>query len=98
MEFKRVNPDCVFTVPDRITVRQQLAYYSTAAGLPDKKMFERTWEAAVDLVTDWECVLFPDYKQSLDEVTSPKIAEIIVWAGQQVRTHINSLDAIPKNS
>ena len=98
MKFERANPDCKFEIPDKITVRQQLAYYSTAAGLPDKKMFERTWEAAKDLTRTWDCPLFPDYEKSLDEETDPKIAEILVWAGQQVRQYINSLDVIPKNS
>ena len=97
MEFKRVNPDCTFSIPDKITVRQQLAFYSVAAGNPDKTMFERIWKASKELIEAWNCSVFPDYEQDLDKETDPVIAQIVVWAGQQVRQYINSLELVPKN-
>ena len=94
MEFTRQNPSARFVVPDKITVRQQLAYFS--AGM-DAPVLERYWQAAVPLISEWECPIFPDNKASLDDATNPQVTAILVWAGLQVKRHIDSMDDVPKN-
>lgn len=96
MEFTRQKPSARFVVPDKITVRQQLAYFS-AADNPNVPTFERFWLAALQLISEWECELFPDQTVSIDEITDPKITNVIIWAGVKVRNHINSLDEISPN-
>lgn len=96
MEYK--NEACSFTIPDKPTVRQQLAYVGAASGLRGAEMFLRLWEGAVDMLADWECKLIPDLEEfDLDEADNPAITEVIIWVGIQVRNHMNALDEVPKN-
>jgi hypothetical protein len=96
MEFKRELPVMVrFTVADRITVRQQMAYLSDATA-SNRPHIERLWLGAAALIQEWDCELFSK-DVDLDEVTDARITEIMVWAALQVRNHVNSLDEIPKN-
>ena len=99
MEFKREKPDCEFVLPDKVTVRQQLAYYSAASTIEPEKFLERSWEAAKQIIVplSWKCEV-TKMDANLDEITDPQAAEIILWAGLKVRDYINGLESIPKNS
>ncbi len=98
--FQRENDQipCKFTLPDKITVKQQLEYFSVAGGLAGNEYWFRLWEAAKLFIQDWEFELMPDFGIDLDTVTDPRISSAVVWAGMQVSAHINSLQTIPKNS
>lgn len=98
MEFKSKQHKCKFTIPEKITVRQQLEYFSAIGGVWDKNTLTRWWIGATQLIQAWECKTMPDFNVDIDEVSDPAITDIIVWAGTAVRGHINSLDEIPKNS
>lgn len=97
MEFKRTEPDCSFTVPDKITIRQQMAFFSEMPGTLNRLYFERLWESSKTLIENWNCPIFPDMDASLDDFNDPQITNVLIWAGAKVREHINSLTAIPKN-
>ena len=97
MEFENKKLKTRFTVPDTITVRQQLAYLSEAANITQSKMMEQTWKAATLLIETWESPHLPDYKLSLDEATDPKATDVIIWAALEVKKYINDLDKLPKN-
>lgn len=94
MEFK--NDDACFTVPDRPTVRQQLAYFSACTGVDPDKHLERMWNGAKTLIRDWDCKLFK-IDVDLETVDDPKVADIILWAAISVKAHMNKLSEIPKN-
>lgn len=97
MEFKREKPIVVrFTIPDRPTVRQQMAYFSEATGTQREAHLERLWLGARSLIQDWECELFA-CDVDLDLVSDPRIMEIMLWAAIQVRDHLNKMDETPKN-
>lgn len=98
--FQRENvlPVCRFTVPDKITVKQQLEYFSVAGGLSGNEYWFRMWEAAKLFIQDWEFDLMPDVDTDLDTLTDPQVSHAVVWAGMQVSNHIDSLQAISKNS
>lgn len=98
MDFERANPDCKFSVPDKVTVRQQLAYYSETAAASGSDIFERYWQGAKALITSWQCEIMPDHKIDLATVTNPKIAELVVWAGVSVKNYLDTLEELPKNS
>lgn len=88
-----------FTVPEKPTVRQQLAYLgaATVTGM-DEETFVRLWKGAVALIEDWKCKLLPKLDQvDIDELENPQVAEIIVWVGMKCKKHMNSLDEVPKN-
>lgn len=99
MEFRNEKPKCVFAVPEKITVRQQLAYYS-AAGTVDKNMIlENSWSAAKQIIVpqSWKCEVMPDINASLEELTSPLATEVILWAGAKVREYLSDFENLPKN-
>lgn len=98
--FKRENDQtpCTFTVPDKITVKQQLEYFSAAGGSAGNEYWFRLWQAAKTLIQDWQCEIMPDIDTDLETVTDPQISGVVVWAGVKVSEHINSLQAISKNS
>ena len=97
-EFTNADFGAKFRVPDRPTVRQQLAYFSEAGMARGKEMFERLWLGALALAEGWECELLPDPKANLDELTDPKIVQLLLWAGLVVEAHMNRLEEVPKAS
>ena len=97
MEYIKDVPHVRFVIPDTITVREQLRYYSAMTIPYGKEMFIRYWEGAKVLVTEWECELFPDKNVDLDTVTDANIPAILIWAGMTVKNHIDSMANAPKN-
>ena len=95
MEFKQEG--IRFTVPDKITVRQQLAYFSIVTSIDESAALERRWEGAKYLIGEWECELIPDKDVSLDDLYSLEETSILIWAGTQIVNHMNSLEETPKN-
>jgi len=95
MEFEREN--CKFTIPDKPTVRQQLRYFSAAAGIDPVLRMERFWAGAVQLIEKWDCALLPDYKTDIDTLTNPDQTTVIIWAGLRVKEYMDELEEIPKN-
>ena len=97
MELKNDTLGARLVVPDTVTVRQQLLYFSAVTGTRDEFM-ARLWEGARTLILEWECPALPDRDVSLDEISSTKATEVIIWAALAVKNYINGLDNIPKNS
>jgi hypothetical protein len=93
MQFK--NEKCSFTIPDRPTVRQQLAYFSAGSG--HSETLVRYWEGAKALMQDWQSEILPDSSVSLDELSDPAQTSVIIWAGLEVLKHMNALEEVPKN-
>lgn len=85
-------------VPDKLTVRQQLAYQSTIGLAMDGNLYETHWEACKKLLTNWECESIPDiHNLDLDNETNPLVAEVIAFVCIRVRGHIANLERIEKN-
>jgi len=94
MKFEREN--CTFTVPDRPTVRQQLAWFSAASGKDPEDTMARYWEGAKQLIESWDCEIL-NLDDDIDQLTNPSQTTVIIWAGLQVMAHMNKLEDIPKN-
>lgn len=88
------------TVPDRLTVRQQLEYRSLVAFGSKKDMYARFWDGARHIIEEWDCDRLPDMNVSLDEIDDPEAADIIFAACNAVAGHLDRLEAeaVPKNS
>lgn len=97
MEFKSEKYNTSFTVPDRPTVRQQMAYLSTAGRARDREYVEKLWLAACDLLSDWKSELLPDCRMDLEKLDNPKVTDLIIWASFEVKKYIDGLDLTPKN-
>lgn len=97
MEIKNEILKTSFTIPDRPTVRQQMAYFSETARSVDRQHMERLWVAAQSLITNWKSEILSDIDANLDTIDNPKVTDVIIWASLQVKNHINSLDETPKN-
>ena len=88
-----------FSVPDVMTVRQQLAFRSELFMASDAQKFERFWIGSQHLIEDWECELIPDFAGlDLATETDPNIADIVNWVGTTVAGHISKMGIIPKNA
>lgn len=81
-----------FELPDRVSVRQQLAYYTLIHSTGSAFWFESMWDAAKTLIAGWECEHFPDFKVDLSTVHSKKITNTVIWAGTTTMTHITMLE------
>jgi hypothetical protein len=97
MKCENEKLGCSFSVPDRPTVRQQLAYFSLIEKAEGQAKREQYWTAAQALISDWKAEDLPDPSISLDEMSNPSQTLIILWAGAAVFGHMNTLDDLPKN-
>ena len=88
------------TVPDRLTVRQQLEYRGLIGFSTRADAYPRFWDGARHLIEEWECEAMPDKNVSIDEMDDPRVADIIFAACNIVNGHLNKLEAeaVPKNS
>lgn len=97
-EFKSEQHGVTFTVPDRTTVRQQLAYFSGINDAFGEPSLIRHWKGALSLIGDWKCDLVPDPDAlDLDEVDDRAITRLIIWVGQEIMGHMVGLESVPKN-
>ena len=96
MEYTNEELKTTFSVPDVVTVRRQLVYFSNS-GDSSEERFVRIWNAAKTLIENWKSEVLPDININLDEITNPDATALIVWAGLRVMVHMNSLKEVPKN-
>ncbi len=103
MEFTNEDLGVRFTLPDAPTVGQQLRYRGRvyATGFFSEDVYIRTWLGFLALYQEWECEAVPNPKElDLEKETGPKVADVVMWVGNQTARHMNSLEAeaVPKNS
>ena len=109
-EFENERIGVSFTLPDEITVREQLRYkiamWIRWEAQPDKdpsewnelEFYDRAWRAAKTVVKDWECEAIPDLDDfDMAESTDPKAANVVFWTCNAVSGHMNGLGQVPKN-
>lgn len=84
-----------FQLPDKITVRKQLAYMSgVGQGNKETVLFERMWQGALELIENWQCAALPDPKTlDLDSVTDTTVTQIIIWVSGEVSRAMQGLEA-----
>lgn len=87
-----------FEVPDRFSVREQLAFRAAVVDAEGQTNYERYWQAAQTIVTTWSCELIPDPAAlDLDAADDYRIANIVQWAANTVAGHMLRLETPPKN-
>lgn len=97
MEYKNEDLGVSFRVPDRVTVRQQMTYYSQAA-TGGSDFFLRYWYGARAIVENWQYEKMPDIMTDLDTLTDPAVSNVLIWASMRVKEYIEGLEDVPKNS
>jgi hypothetical protein len=97
-KFENEKLGVSFSLPEKPTVRQQLAYFSEAGLARGQEFFERLWLGACSIIQDWQCPTFPDANIDISTISDPNVTEVILWASMEVRGYMNALDNIPKNS
>lgn len=98
-EYRNEALGARFTLPDRPSVRQQLAFYSEAGAIvrgPD--LYERIWRGALTLMSDWECSALPDPHVDPETLTDQRAARVIMWAANVTLGHMNRLEELDPNS
>ena len=87
-----------FDIPDRFTVREQLAFRGRMSELVGESGFVRYWHAAQGVIQNWQSADVPDMAGlDLDAIDSSRIADVVAWTANTVAGHMNSLEAAPKN-
>lgn len=96
-EFDHSELGFKYSIPDKITVRQQLEYASIAGWQQAEDKIFKLWDAAKRLITTWESDLVPDVKKlDVDTETNPKVAAMITVVATDVWSHMLSLDRTEK--
>ncbi len=85
-------------VPDEPSVLQLINHDSIRYEFGEKGAILGLWEMAKVLIIEWESEALPDMNANLNEITDPRAARVIEWAGVTVSAYRRSLDAISKNS
>ena len=100
MKVKSEKIGFSLTVPDKITIRQQMRYKGSTMGVLDKDdKYVILWHAAQPLIETWESALVPDYKTiDLDQLYDPAVANLVMEVGSAVWLHIQRLGEVRKNS
>ena len=85
-------------VPDEPSVLQLINHDSVRYEKGEKGAVLNLWEMAKVLITEWESKALPDIDADLSEITDPRAARVIEWAGVMVSSYRRSLDTVSKNS
>lgn len=96
MEFTNEEPRVRFTVVDRPTVRQQLAFWD-AVQKDGIVRPEQYWNGLRIILEEWDCPCMPDHDADLGELIDPEVTRVILWSGRQGLLHMAGLDEVPKN-
>lgn len=87
-----------FDIPDRFTIREQLAFRGRINDQPSESAFVRYWLAAQGVIQNWQSADVPDMAAlDLDAGDSARMADIVVWTANTVAVHMSGLEATPKN-
>jgi len=90
--FKNTKLSCSFELPDNLTVREQLAFFSEAEPSSSPSFLEGMWKASMGVIKKWECELLPDPKKAdFGKLTDPRIAQLAIWVGTEVMNHVTSI-------
>lgn len=99
MHYENEDTGTSFDIPDRITVRRQLAFRSRVAETAGEGNFTRYWLAAQTVMENWTCPLIDDPAAlDLDESDDRRVADIVVWVANTVAGHMIDLATPGKNS
>lgn len=99
-KFESKDLGVSFTLPDKMTARQQLVFRRKTAGFVEADdLYIRYWEAAVELVQDWECEKLPDPAAfDLDAEVAADVVDIVMYAANVTAGHFFSIGEVDPNS
>ncbi len=86
-----------FDLPDKVTVRQQLAYFSATTQRITGDWIFGYWKGAQVLIENWKSDKVSTLQLDLETVTDPEITQILIWAALTVKSHLDNLSEVPKN-
>ena len=97
MEVKNDDLGVSFTLPDKLSVFDQLQYKSLMIPTKESKgMYNILWLAAKELVDNWKCKSLK-IGTDLKTITDPAAADIVEFVGLKVFAHYNSVEKLPKD-
>jgi len=97
MELKNESLEVRLVVPDRPTVREILRYDSQVDFGYGRQMYERLWEAAKTIISEYKC---PHVALDIDieSAATDQVAKVIHWVALAVFSYRQQLDELEKNS
>jgi len=99
MEYKNDALEVSFSLPDAITVRQQLNIKSRMVMMFDiDDYYMIFWNSLLPVIENWKCKTIPDPKElDMNESTDPKVARIVVWVCTEANRWFTGLESVEKN-
>ena len=98
-EYQNEKLETSFSISDKLTVRQQLAWRSrlTMEQASEPDYFIRFWLATRSLLDNWQSPHIEDPMTfDIDKSTDPKASNVIFWAVDEISFHLNSLESLEK--
>lgn len=90
--------EATFTLPDTLTVRQQLRFTERVSMRRIDGYLVGYWEAGVPLITNWQCEIIADPTAvDLDKETDPRVTAIVINAANKISEWYAGLGDVEKN-
>ena len=88
-----------FSLPETVTLRQQLMFRSRLLDVEDDSAHLRWWIAALPLIEDWQCEAIPDLSSiDLDEPGDWRTGDIIQYVANASAGHFMEMADVPKKT
>ena len=98
-EYENKQLGVCFSLPDKLTVREQLAYREQVLLNIDDNAYIRNWIAGIPLLKEWQCEAIPEPEAfDFDSETDMRKADIVNFVANTVAGHMLTLEDVPKNS
>ena len=87
-----------FELPERLSVRAQLHFRIAVAAADDTNWLIRYWQAALPLLSNWQCEALPDPAAlDIDTADDPALTNIVQWTANTVAGFMLQLETPAKN-
>lgn len=88
-----------FSLPEKITVRQQLVIRERVWGSNNADPASiRFWFSMLPMVEDWDCDDYPDPADiDIDALDDTRATDIILWASARMADYFMDRGFVPKN-
>lgn len=94
MKYTNDDLGVSFSLPDKLTVRQQLAF-AMSWNTDD---YVSALDAGKSHITEWECDSIPDIQTAdIDALYEMGQTKIIMWVITSILRHMQGLGNVPKN-
>jgi hypothetical protein len=97
MEYKNEQLGCSFSLPDELTIRQQLLLRTRVFRDESEDAYSQWWAGILPLIEDWQCEEIPDpVAFDLDDSGTWQQGNIVQWVSNMAAGYVIELGEVPK--